>query len=379
MKLTISIIRLLSIIQLFLLLAFVMHWESLISITSQLVLICGVVMIFNSIILDTDKKIDYVILLMYLFMICCLSYSYELFIRVICFAIMISAFDTGLMVKLDKKTIKILAISSVLQAVLLIIMSYTPLAYSVDHFGDNAYYLALGFSNPNTTGVVLFSTVFTVVALLDYYNYSVSIKSFRVKTLVIISGVLMLVRLLYLTNSRTSLIICLVTLLLFLFFKIQSNNKSFSKIVILLIMLVPTIYYYTYITYSSQILFDEIVFMGKPLFSGREVVFEEAHVAWTNFWFGNANRSMFGNAHNSTITVVENIGIVGFVIYMFYYAKRLFQYNKRSSKDNMALLAILSLFIHGCNEAVMFTGGSIFYIYVLNLCLLVLAKQNKTY
>lgn len=378
MKLGIIIIRLLSIIHLFLLFAFVMHWEALVSFTSQLVAILGIVILFYSLLIDTTKKIDYIIILMYIFMVCCLSYSYELLMRVICFALMISTFDIGLMVRLDKKTINIITISYMIQAALLIIISFTPLAYSVDFVSDNGYYLALGFSNPNTTGVVLFSIIFTIVALLDYYDYPISIKHFRFKQLLIFCVLLLLVRLLFLTDSRTSLLICLISLLLFLFYKYRSNNKPFSRAMIFLIVSIPIIYYFIYVAYSKQVVFDEIEFMGKPLFSGREVIFEEIQAAWTNHWFGNADRFKFGNAHNSALSIVVSIGIVGFVMVLYYYVKRLFQYNERTCKSNMALLAILSFFIHGCNEAVMFTGGSIFYIYALNLCLLVRAKQNKT-
>lgn len=376
MKFSVYIIRLLSIIQFFLLLAFVMHMDNLVSVTSQLVLICGVAMIIISALFNTNKKIDYIILLMYLFLICCFSYSYQQLINTICFAMMISALDTGLMVKLDKKTINIITISYLLQAVLLIVFSYTPLAYSVDFEGDNGYYLALGFSNPNTTGVVLFSTVFLIVALFENRFSSLSIKTIVGKPLVITVILLLLMRLLYLTNSRTSLVVCLLTLLLFLYYKFRSNDRPFSKIIIILVLFVPTAYYFLYTAYSQSGFFDEIMFMGKPLFSGREAVFEDINSAWTNHWFGNVSQFLFGNAHNISLTVVANIGIVGFIIYMYYYAKRLFQYNK-SGRANIALLAIFALFIHGCNEAVMFTGGSIFYIYVLNICLLTQIKPNK--
>lgn len=375
MKISNYIIRLLSIIQLVLLYAFVMHIESLISAMSQTVLICGIMMIVVSATYSINKKMDMLILIVYSFFLCFASYSYELLIRTICFVMMFSAFDIGLTIKIDKTTSIYLFISYILQALLLIIISYSPLAYSIDLEVENRRFLSLGFPNPNTTGVVLFSTVLVLIILYKSLFHPSSKKLFNIKFILILIVVLFLSRLLYLTNSRTSFVVCLLAVLLFFYYKCRSKKQPFPKFVMLLLLLLPIVYYFTYLYLSAKGIYSEIMIMDKPLFSGREEVFEATNAVWTNHWFGNAAQLKYSNSHNVSLTIAANIGIIGFILYESYYLKRLFQYNK-FGRDNLALLAICALFVHGCNEAVMFTGGSIFFVYVLNLCLLVQVDSN---
>lgn len=350
-------------LQFFLLYAFVMHNESLISFVSQIVLICGVLLIISILVYHT--RFDLLILLLYLYLLCVGLFSYELMIRLICFVMMLSTFELGRIIHIDKYTYKYISISYALQAILLIIVSFSPMAYSYDYEGNNGYFLALGFSNPNTAGVVLFSIILTLMAFLFNKTFSL----FKNTSVVLLILTIILLRLLYLTYSRTSYIVCVFTIVLFIIFKLRKNISPFSKITIILISLTPIIYYYIYMYVYSNDFFTDIELLGKPLLSGRDVVFDATNAIWTDHWFGNVDELMFSNSHNSSVTILANIGWIGFVMVTFYYINRLLFYNGMG-RSNICVLAMLALFFHGCNEAVMFTGGSIFYIYVLNICLL---------
>lgn len=342
-----------------------MHNESLISFVSQIVLICGVLLIISILIYHT--KFDFLLILLYLYVLCVGLFSYELMIRTICFVMMLSTFELGRIIHIDKWTFRIISISYALQAILLIIVSFTSLAYSYDYEGDKGYFLALGFSNPNTAGVVLFSIILTLIAVL--FNKNKTFSFFKNTSVVLLIIIIILLRLLYLTYSRTSYLVCAFAIVFFLIFKLRKKTNPFSKITILLITLSPTIYYYVYMYVYSNDFFSDIELLGKPLLSGRDVVFDAVNVIWTDHWFGNIDELMFANSHNISITLLANIGWIGFVMVTFFYFNRLLFYNKMG-RCNISVLALLALFFHGCNEAVMFTGGSIFYIYVLNLCLL---------
>lgn len=61
------------------------------------------------------------------------------------------------------------------------------------------------------------------------------------------------------------------------------------------------------------------------------------------------------------------IGIVGLTLYLIFTFSTFNKFNRAASisKNNMGGIAILSMYIMGCEEAAGLTGGSVYYIYSL--------------
>ena len=115
--------------------------------------------------------------------------------------------------------------------------------------------------------------------------------------------------------------------------------------------------------------FADVEFWEKSLFSGREKVYKEALTFWRDKWFGNLSYFGFQNAHNAHLTILVNIGIVGFALYMIQ-TTRAFNALVRDSvgvEQHLCIAVIIMLVIMGCAETAILTGGTFYYIYLLYL------------
>ena len=109
---------------------------------------------------------------------------------------------------------------------------------------------------------------------------------------------------------------------------------------------------------------------GKPLFSGREVLFVDFYNSFSDSpLIGLCGKYKFANAHNGMLTILLNTGFVGIFFYIIYIYKNF--RNISNSIINIAnvlpLIAIIAVFIISSSEAAMLVAGNLFYVYFLTL------------
>lgn len=93
---------------------------------------------------------------------------------------------------------------------------------------------------------------------------------------------------------------------------------------------------------------------------------------FSNKFFGNLSYFDFQNSHNALLTILVNIGIVGLFLYLAFTIMSFNSFNRRCNTPGgfMSMVAILALFIMGCTETAVLTGGTIYYVYMFVILLL---------
>ena len=222
--------------------------------------------------------------------------------------------------------------------------------------------LVLGMTNPNLTGMILFA-LFGIVVIFYKQN----------KTRFILNVVLFtLFYFILLTDSRTALI---GTVLLTIYV-VLLGNKHIPKLIIIISVFFPLIIVPVYL-FAYNTLPADIMFLDKPLFSGRQMAFQnilEVYNSPSKVLFGDISKYMFANATNAAFTVYLSIGVIGVFIVYYLYLKKIILVNTRAQSNSVriAILCMLSFFIQSSAESYIFTGAfpGVIYIYIYSLFLL---------
>lgn len=239
-----------------------------------------------------------------------------------------------------------------LQGFILIGISFSSVAYkSYQEYVTVSNELTLGFSNPNQTGIILFSTIAILTIVLMYEKKQIK----RVITIIVIAA---LVYLLFLTKARTSILMLAVLAYALLSKKVAKKHIVLSDFVIIS----PIIFVYVYMGLADTQL-SNLEILGKKLFSGRQRVFREALDSFTDKFFGNLTYFNFQNSHNALLTILVNIGVIGLVLYLVFtiFSFNRFYNNCKGKNQIVVSLIILALFIMGYAEAAVLTGGTIYF------------------
>ncbi len=243
---------------------------------------------------------------------------------------------------------------NIIIAIIFILLSRSKFAYS-----GRLPLLYLGYSNPNTTAIYLLLNQAILIMFVG------AIKKKWIKC-----GVLLLsiyeVYLISLTGSRT----CLVASLLIFIFYLSGKKIHVPKVLIIFAIIFPLLFvvFYTGLYASRQ--YTNTMFLGKELFSGRERLFYEIVTELKDsFILGDVKYYNFANSHNGPLTIISNLGIVGYFLFIVYYLFFIFSYYKKNSstQQNIALMVILATFFHSASEAVLMVGGAQYSIIVATL------------
>ena len=137
------------------------------------------------------------------------------------------------------------------------------------------------------------------------------------------------------------------------------------------------VYYYLGLVNSQ---YANAEFLGKKLLSGREQLYQLALERWDDIWLGDLTRFRFDNFHNSHLTILVNLGIIGFVLYIFQTNRA---YNALYKECNsigqqLSAIAIALLFVMGCAEAAVLTGGTMYFIYMLTFVVLANSSDDES-
>ena len=273
--------------------------------------------------------------------------TFENIYRCMCFFSLFIIMSTKCSVSYDQKIERISFWAFFIIALLMIAASYSSVAYVFED-GRVSGALALGVTNPNLTGMLLFGV------------YSVLIKAIKNRSkLMQIIFVLVLIKIVQMiieTRSRTSLIgVILITAYLFIFYK----NKLPSWLVITGCS-IPIVFVPLYL-----FLFDkgrDVIFLGKEVFTGRQFIYT-MHLAYLSdgikVLFGNLPLEWFANAHNAPLSILCSIGLVGAITVYFSIFTNIIRINNNATSPSAtySVLVLTIMFIQSSAEALMFMGN----------------------
>lgn len=248
-------------------------------------------------------------------------------------------------IAMDESNNRAISRFAVGSAVLVSVASFLPSAY-VFESGKRTGSLALGMTNPNFTGMMLF------------FIYSLLLVQFRRnrKNRLIPFLMLFLFYLLYLTKARA----CLVCAALVTVYGIFLYRIRIPQFAVALSFLIPicTVPVYLYL-YSTKLRY--VRFLGKALFTGRQEIYLEAIGGIPNTWhwlFGDPGRFCFANAHNAPLAIVCSCGLFGAIIvfYLFYKSISALNKNAEGPDQRVAVACLLAMLIQTSAEALVLVG-----------------------
>lgn len=288
-------------------------------------------------------------------------------ISFISFFIMLIAYGAGDDIKETERIKKTIMFSYVVQAIIFCALSLSDYSYkSYVENSDVADALTLGIANPNQTGIMLFVNI--VVLLWGSKN----IKTKFVKALLFVLCVWLFILLLF-TKARTSIFAFIFVMLFYWLFanKEKLDHSKYGLFKAFIIALVPLVFLIVYLNIFKIEFFRNIEILGKKLISGRENVYINALNSWHNILFGDIAFFSFNNAHNAYLSILVNIGVIGFLLFFIFIIneiyKKAFCNHKRSS---IVYWAFISTFLIACSESALLIGGSIYFVMLFTLCFL---------
>ncbi len=254
-------------------------------------------------------------------------------------------------VEYNESNTKFILYINILIAVIFSLLSITKYAYS--GILDSLY---LGYSNPNATAIYLLLNQAILIMFLPKLD-----KKFM--KIIVIGLCLYEEYLIYLTDSRTCLIVSLVIVVYYLFGK----NFKIPKWIIFVAMIFPLIFVILYTNLYSSGSFSDLQILGKSLYSGREVYFMNQMniLSWKNI-VGDLRQYHFTNMHNGPLAIIASCGIIGYALWFCFYFLTIRRYHSaaKSQLQFIALVVILGVYIHSCSEAALIVGGAHYSIIV---------------
>lgn len=249
----------------------------------------------------------------------------------------------------------------ILITLVLFALSLSPFAYVMEngqHATRNS--LVLGMTNPNLTAMLLFCLV-SVFAIFYY--------EFWYNKLIFIVSECFLLYLIWLTDSRTSLLTSLLFLFVVSILKLRRFNPSF----LILPMIIPFIFVPLYLFLMNKYGMSDINIMEKGMGTRYEIFNAglERLNSFRSILIGNHEFSPFENLHNAPLTIQCSLGVLGLVVCYYSYFVRLLQINEiaTTKSSRVSLCAMLAVYVLSSCEANMFVGTfpCLFFVFVIML------------
>ena len=185
--------------------------------------------------------------------------------------------------------------------------------------------------------------------------------------------------LLYCTDSRTALIATILVIIYQLF----ARKWVVPKWPILVALLFPLVFLQVYSYLFKNHYFLDLEILDKPFYSGREDDFIRVLGGLGNEWmFGDVGKYYFTNLHNGPLSILASIGVMGYVTYLtsIFCTLRHYYNGIKTKSQNIALIAILAIFVHSSAEATFIVGGAHYSIIVATFYLLLRddGEEEKT-
>ncbi len=297
------------------------------------------------------------------------SLSYGNFVSAICF-LELPIFLVAAEQVASKKTAKTFLLSHYLLSWYYIFLSFSDRAYFYENeFGvTQLEEMTLGYRNPNEAAVYLLCSIIVLF---------VGVRFFKKRILSFFFGLnaFFLCYLLYLTQSRTGIVLSALMILLLIFSKKIKSGKVFCSIA----LTVPVIAVFLIMFFSK--LLEELQLMGDSLDTGRKAIFERAFqdLGFSEFFFGDFSAFSFTNLHNFYISVFATAGILGAVLFAFFLRRALKDRWKQQKEvyQKLALCGTGVLIMQGSMEAALFVAGSAYAMGFVSVYILAAAEEGE--
>lgn len=272
-----------------------------------------------------------------------------------------------------KKTLKYLAIVSVLLGVVFILLYFSPLAFRYTNVNNELVFyddsnegsLTLGYSNPNTTASLILPIQFVLMFFYKYYSTK------RVRFFFLGLSVVLLY-FIYLTNSRSAFIASVLFYILVFF----NFRFRISRLLVAIVILSGFGFIFLYSLLYNQGIGSDLLILNKPFYSGRqEYLIEILNEASKYFVFGNIKIYSFSNLLNGILSLFASVGVVGVIIYVLFFSHNIAsRYRKGNNAGNVALYGLLAIYIQSYSEGNFIVSGA--YFSTLLSMLFVLSNTN---
>lgn len=337
-------------------------------ITNYIFFVIGIVL-FMLALIQKKNRYDKILPLCFLFLYSAVLWvitgsNFDTIIANINFILMISVWSVVDCFTYSRQLKKYISFITVIQGLALIVTFFSDMAYAP--FVSNTIrsdLLTLGFNNPNETGIVIFNTVFVLLILTK------SIEK-KINRVFIFGEIGFLVYLLFLTGSRTSILATVLLIIWIVFLKRSMfHSRKSRNILSIAVICFPLLFMIVYLSlFDKASITVQQTFLGKSIFSGRQSVYFHTLERWSNIILGNLNEFQFSNSHNAMLTILVNLGIIGFFIYLIYTLRRLLSINKIIPEESTlptSYIAILCIIVASSGESAILVGGNIYYYYLL--------------
>lgn len=247
------------------------------------------------------------------------------------------------------------------------LISFTSLShiYYTDYGERFMDFLSLGYNNPNETAMYLFLCTIILVA------FHSEVKN-KVAKIFLTIDIILIVRLIWLTLSRTGLILSSV----FIFLVILLQNKKIPNFLRIIATALPLIFLILTI-FFNQFLSNWTLF-GDTFETGRYDIYIEVikNLNLIQLFVGDYNY-YFKNLHNAICSIFATTGILGVSIYYWFMISKI-RYIHNSILDNkigkIGLIGILCIYTYTSTEAAFFISGGSFAAFVISIYLLIVSS-----
>lgn len=268
----------------------------------------------------------------------------------------------------SKKLINLIYLVFFILSVYYIALSFSSLSnvYYTKYGLREMEFVSLGYNNPNETSMYLVTCFIVIVSMFF------GIKNRLLRTAIIIDSVLLL-QIIYKTQSRTGIVASVVFIVSLFIFRKRKIPKIIKEIAFLvcLAFLFITVFFY-----------DEMAsleLLGETLETGRYEIYENIikQMSFEKFLFGDFTIH-FQNLHNSVLTVFATVGVFGTLAFFDLLYKKI---NVNKTNNNVALIGILCLIMTTATEGALLTKGSAFaasFLSVYFLCITNTGGSNES-
>lgn len=215
--------------------------------------------------------------------------------------------------------------------------------------------LTFGYSNQNRLAIYLIQNLSILLSLTKNERQKGSRNFF-----VLIC--LFETYLVYLTYARIAYICAIVLWLYFL----RGDKVKIQKKTVVLFLVLPVLFLIALIVvYNSGSISHTTTLFGKPLFSGREEMYQEIlrSMSLRTWLIGDFGQYQFGNWHNAFLSIICSNGLIALVVFFLFFYRScmdLRKYSENNCYKVMPFVGLLLLFIEGCAESATLVSGAMY-------------------
>lgn len=242
----------------------------------------------------------------------------------------------------------ILIIGKVL-AMIYIAYAYLPFSFRYQALGGSQWkQFTLGLGNPNSTSIRIMFCIGLLLMDLEITKRWV-MKCLDYLMIIALGGVLIKL------GSRTVLLCAIALFTVFVLKWI-----SVKQYMVWGALAFAAIFVFLQIWLEK---YDDIVMFSKSIASGREKMFREFISELVanpiDYFFGSILKHRMNNYHNGPISIVMNIGWLGYLGYLLFWSSEIKEMNSKESNsavNRLAIFMLLIYFIHSSAEAALTLG-----------------------